>query len=292
MIKNFLNKYKVPFLSFFSFSLIGLIVWMFRDIRYLFLFLGIGMAEFNVRILIIHFPKYRQLFRLMVQALVGGFLITYLSLVIGVNFQFSEIIFDTMDGIITGALIQTVVARLFLPFLLGNAFCSRACWTGLFFELTNNKSCKTPYKRNNYLAWGYLIAISILAFVIASKLMNPATDESIRRIFIIAENLYIITIGFVLTFFMGSRAYCRLLCPFLTISGLFSPFSFFKITPVKKDDCTNCQKCNKVCPMLIDVNSFVIDEQSVNHRQCILCERCVCACPSDVLKVDHKKRIS
>lgn len=287
---DMLTKYKVPFLSFFSFALISVIVWMFRDIRYLFLFLGIGTCEFVVRTLIIKYPQYRQQFRLMVQSMVGGFLLLYLSLVIGVNFQYSQIIFDTTEGVVTGALIQTIVARVLLPFILGNAFCSRACWTGLFFEVTNNKSCKKPYKRNNYVALIYMGLVSIVMFFICYKYVNPATDESIRRIFIIGENIYIISVGFILTFLLGSRAYCRLLCPFLTISGFISPLSYFKIRVTDKDSCTNCKMCNKACPMLIDVNAYVIKNNPINHRQCILCERCVSSCSQNVLKVDSKRQ--
>lgn len=290
MMNKLLLRLKVPFISFFSFSIIGLIAWWFRDIRYFSLFLGIGFTEFCVRTFIISYPHTRQIMRLFVQSIIGGFLLFYLSIVVGVNFQFPQIIFDATEGIITGALIQTVVARVLLPFVLGNAFCSRACWTGLFFELTNTKSSKKIYQRNNYLAWGYLIFMAIAAFIVVKKIVNPAIDIEARRAFIIGENLYIIATGFVLTFFLGSRAYCRLLCPFLTISGLFSPLSYFKIRPVKSNKCSNCQKCNKMCPMLIDVNSYVEKNKAINHRQCILCERCVSSCSANVIKVDGNNR--
>jgi len=284
-----LSNFKVPFISFFSFALIGLIAWFFRDIRYFALFLGMGSMEFGVRTLVIKFPQHRQLFRLIVQTMVGGFLLFYLSIVIGVNFQYPQIIFDTAEGIVTGALIQTIVARVLLPFVLGNAFCSRACWTGLFFELTNTKSCKKIFKRNNYIAWGYLIAVTIAAIILIRMLINPATDESLRRAFIIGENIYIVAVGFMLTFFLGSRAYCRLLCPFLTISGLIAPWSYFKVRTVKKDACISCSKCNNSCPMLIDVKEYAEKNMAINHRQCILCERCVSACPIEVIKVDSKR---
>ncbi len=285
-----INKYLVPFLSFTTFVFVGLCVWAFRDIRYFFLFMGIGMTEFIVRSLVIKYPDKRQMLRLMVQATIGGFLLFYLSLVIGVNFQYSEIIFDTAEGVVTGALIQAIIARVALPFLLGNAFCSRVCWTGLFFELTNIKSCKTPVKRNNYVSWAYLVIVSVVAIMVIAYYANPAADEGLRKAFIIGENIYVITVGFILTFFMGSRAYCRLLCPFLSISGLFSPLSYFKVTPVEEANCTSCNQCTKACPMLIDVKQYVKEEKAINHRQCILCERCISACKHEAIKVDHKKR--
>ncbi|MCW3806061.1 4Fe-4S binding protein [Plebeiibacterium marinum] len=284
------NKFLVPLLSFTTFVIVGLCVWAFRDIRYFFLFTGIGITEFIVRSLVIKYPDKRQFLRLIVQAIIGGFLLFYLSLVIGVNFQYSEIIFDTAEGVVTGALIQAVIARVALPFLLGNAFCSRACWTGLFFELTNTKSCKKPVERNNYVSWAYLVIVSLLAVLIVVYYVNPAADEALRKVFIIGENIYVISTGFFLTFFLGSRAYCRLLCPFLTISGIFSPFSFFKVSPVEDANCTGCNQCTQACPMLIDVRQYVKEDKAIDHRQCILCERCISSCKHNAIKVDHNKR--
>lgn len=285
-----IKEYKVPLLALFSFTLIGVVMFFVRDIRYFFLFAGIGFAEFNVRILVIKFPQHRQLFRLIVQSIIGGFLLLFLGFVAGVNFQYSQVIYDMMEGVVTGALIQLIIARFVLPFVLGNAFCSRACWTGVFFELTNTKRCKDPVQRNEYVAWGYLILTTILSIVIAIGFVNPSTDEQIRKLFIAGEVVYILFVGYFMTYFMGSRAYCRILCPFITISGLVSRWSFFKITPTKADDCTGCKKCNRECPMLIDVKQFVVDQKPIDHRLCILCERCVSSCDSSVLMVSNWKK--
>lgn len=283
------NKFKVPALSFLVFLCVGLVVWMIRDIRYFFLFGGIGMAEFITRSFINFYPKYRQFFRIFTQCLIGGFLLFWLSLVIGVNFQFPQIFFDASAFVVTGALIQLLIARIILPFILGNAFCSRACWTGAFFELTNKKKKykKPPMKRSEWLAWGYLVFLVVLSLGVAF-FHNPATDDNARKIWIIGENVFIMSLGLILSFFTGSRSYCRLLCPFLTISGLFSRFSIFKITPVNAQDCTQCNICNNECPMLIDVKNAAKNSLKVDDKLCIVCERCVSACPNDVLKLTNK----
>lgn len=285
-----IKKYKIPIISFSIFVLIGLIVWIIRDIRYFYLFSGIGMSELISRIVIIHVPKFRQFLRLFTQFLVGGFLFIWLSLFIGVNFQFPQIFFDASAGVITGTLIQMLVARVILPFFLGNAFCSRACWTGFFFEMTNSKKYtkRKPAKRSDLLAWGYLLLLVVMPLVV-SIWHNPATNEEARKLWIIGENLFIVSIGFALTFITGSRSYCRLLCPFITISGLFSRFSMFKITPVNYNDCTECQLCNKACPMYIDVQEQVLQKKKISDKLCIVCERCVSACPNDVLMLTNKK---
>ncbi|MEI7597213.1 MAG: 4Fe-4S binding protein [Bacteroidota bacterium] len=284
---------KIPLISLMVFIAIGLIVWWFRHIMYFYLFTGIGFLDFSSRILIYYFPKSRQIFRLSLQFTLGSFLLIWLGLIIGVNFQFPEIFFDAYSGIITGALIQLTVARLILPFFLGNGFCSRACWTGFFFEMTNTKSCnKEKIKpRSNLIAWTYLITLIVISFFVAFN-WNPAMNIETRKWWIIGENLFITSIGFILSFFIGSRAYCRMLCPFLTISGLISPFSLFKITPVNTNNCSNCQLCNKNCPMLINVSTYVQNNKRINDPTCILCERCISSCKENVLKLTTKDQLS
>ena len=292
-IKDLLDKYKIPLAAFVIFALVGVVMWVIRDVRYFYLFFVIGLAEFSSRVTIIHYPKLRQFFRLSIQFLLGSMFIFWLSLFIGVNFQFPEIFFDATAGIVTGALIQMLVARVVLPFFFGNAFCSRACWTGFFFEMTNSKKfiSRPPKKRSELLAWSYLALLVVVPLYISffHSSANPAENEELRRYWIIGENLFIVTVGFALTFYSGSRSYCRMLCPFITISGLFSKYSWFKITPVESDSCTSCNACTTACPMLIDVRQNVADKKKVDHKLCIVCERCVSACPEDVLKLTNNK---
>jgi len=287
------NKFKISLISFGIFLIIGLIVWGFRNIMYLYLFVGIGFLDSATRILIQYFPKARQFVRLSLQFTIGFFLLVWLGLIIGVNFQFPEIFFDTYAGIITGALIQLIVARLILPFFLGNGFCSRACWTGFFFEMTNPivRDKRKIIHRSNYIAWSYLIGLVCLSFFVAF-IWDPATNIEMRKWWIIGENLFIASIGFILTFFIGSRAYCRMLCPFMTISGLISPYSLFKITPINFSKCTNCRLCNKNCPMLIKVETYVNNNKRINDPTCILCERCISACTEGVLKLTTKNELA
>lgn len=237
-------------------------------------------------------PEYRQRIRIGSQCVVGGILFVGLSLVIGINFQFSQIFFDACGGIVTGALIQLLIARVFLPFLLGNAFCSRACWDAPFFELLPGKEStqKPPRPRSEFIAWSYLVAVVVLTIAL-SFLWNPAsngvdltTHANDRRLWSGTENLLIVIGAFLLVPIWGRRAYCRMLCPFLTISRVFARYSVYKIATMNNQACTQCEQCNRNCPMLIDVMDAVSRNTRVLNRDCIVCERCVDACKNDCLK--------
>jgi ferredoxin-type protein NapH len=283
----FIKKYLLPILIVLIFSLLGLGVFTYKlKIQYFFLFFGMGIMVALGECIIILFPKRKQVLRRIIQGLVGGGLILGISINFRVNFQFSEVIFDVLGLVITGALIQFIIARFIMPFIFGNAFCSRVCWDGALFELTQNvfPASKSVKYRSWYSSFGYLFFITILAVVVASY-QNPALSEERRIYWILGENIFLLALGFILSSIWGRRAYCRMFCPFLTISGLFSRYSLFKIKPVNPENCIECGKCDKVCPMLINVSWFVKNKKRINNRTCILCEQCVSSCNNGVIKV-------
>ena len=157
---------------------------------------------------------------------------------------------------------------------------------GAIFELTQNviPKSKKIKKRSITIAFSYFAFIVIIASI-AANYGNPAFNENKRFWWIVGENSLILGFGIVLSLFWGSRAYCRMLCPFISISGLISKYSIFKIKPVNAERCISCNKCNDSCPMLIDVSSFVKSGKSINNRSCIVCERCVSSCDNNCLKL-------
>ncbi len=252
------------------------------------MFAGIGTMATVTTILSRRYPHLSQFIRLMYLSAFGIFLFAGLSLRLNLNFQFPQVIFDAAAGIVSGAFFQLLIARLVVPFFFGNGFCSRACWDAVVFEWFDF-GCKSPRagsgkERSAWLAWGYLVVLLVLA-VLVSRINNPVYDDTARYYWLIGENIWILAFGLCFTGLLGRRAYCRLLCPFLTLSGLVAPFSIFKITPVNASDCNSCSQCNLVCPMNVDIMSAVQDRLRIRDSQCIQCERCVDACPQNCLQI-------
>lgn len=291
--KQTYKKYSAPILIFSIFTIIGIIVGSLRGIQYFALFSGIGFTEFVARVIVIARPQYLQAVRRGIQILLALLLFGGLSLYFGVNFQFEQIFFDFQAGIVTGALIQFVIARLIIPFLCGNAFCSRVCWDGAVFEALNPQKPIT-IKRKEWLAWLYIALLIGITVLVSWQFTNPADPNFdnanilLRRNWIIGQNIFIISVGLIMSYVGGSRFYCRMLCPFMTISSLFYKLSFQKITPVKSEECIKCGKCNKACPMGSDIMKNVAEKHKVDNKLCILCERCVSSCPKKVLTISHK----
>jgi ferredoxin-type protein NapH len=281
------EKYSLPLLLLLYFCIVGFAVWTLSGrISYLFFFAGMGGAAASCEFFGIRFPAAKQTIRHSIQIGAACTLLGGISIYGGINFQFSQIFFDISSGIITGAFIQFFVARILLPFLMGNAFCSRACWDGAVFEFFDpvKNRVEKPFKRNELVAFSYLAFLIILPLFFAA-LNLPLVGKLHNRSWAIGENLVILSIGLFASRVLGSRVYCRTLCPFITISGLISRFSIFKISTRESAPCTGCGACNKNCPMLIDVRSFAQRKLRVADSTCILCERCVDACPQKTLRL-------
>ncbi len=91
-------------------------------------------------------------------------------------------------------------------------------------------------------------------------------------------------ISFVMNYFYGQGAFCRILCPYAVLfSGLMNlnPFQK-KITRV--GDCTGCRKCSNNCAQGIDVSREIYHYNGkVVSRECIKCMQCIDICKEGVL---------
>lgn len=285
-----MKKYATPFFVLLVFASIGAVVAVLRQNGWYFaMFTVIGAMAMGQVFLNRCYPRLRQPIRLIQLSALGIFLFAGLSLRLNVNFQFIQVIFDGTAGIVSGALVQLLIARIAVPFFFGNGFCSHACWDAVVFELADygrtTRRKDSVKKRSAWLAWGYLVALVVVALVV-SRLHNPVYDDSARSFWIIGENILILTFGLGFTALLGRRAYCRLLCPFLTLSGLIAPFSIFKVTPVNAALCSSCSLCNAACPMNVNIMEAVSQGRRIRDRQCIQCERCVDACPKGCLRIE------
>lgn len=82
------------------------------------------------------------------------------------------------------------------------------------------------------------------------------------------------------TFFTG-RGYCYY-CPLGTVTGLLGQAAGQGIITNLKE-CISCGKCNRVCPMAIDIMSDAGEGRVVKNLNCVGCGHCVDTCPTDTL---------
>ena len=75
------------------------------------------------------------------------------------------------------------------------------------------------------------------------------------------------------------RPFCKYLCPLGAVYGVFNRFSFFR-TEIDKSKCTACHRCERVCPMQVEVL------KDPNSAECIRCGKCGSFCPESAIKLE------
>ena len=73
------------------------------------------------------------------------------------------------------------------------------------------------------------------------------------------------------------RPFCRYLCPLGAFYSLFNRFSFYQMS-LERDKCVDCKRCEKACPMAVEVT------KQINSAECIRCGRCKYVCPTGAIK--------
>lgn len=82
--------------------------------------------------------------------------------------------------------------------------------------------------------------------------------------------------------FKKKRAFCKIACPVSLVMKLQSRFALTRKKP-SGNRCIECGKCNKVCPMNVDVMESIKIGEKVNSTECIGCNLCVKSCPVNAI---------
>ena len=220
-------------------------------------------------------------------------------------YYFSPVIImeSASQGIINSSFI--VFGLMFVAALfVGRLWCGWLCPAGALQEFgspINDKA--TPGGRFNWIKWaiwipwiGGIAALAIRAggyhtvdpfyhFEGGVTLSQPLEPEA-PPWFMIYYIILALFLGLAVVF--GRRASCHTICwmaPFMILGRKIRNLVKWPALRLKADtdECINCKRCTKNCPMSLDVNRMVQDG-SMENSECILCGSCVDICPQDVIR--------
>jgi ferredoxin len=133
----------------------------------------------------------------------------------------------------------------------GRVFCAGVCPLGALQEVVNVKNYKLSKVVTSvlsifpwiYLGFAVLFAITNSGFIICRY-------DPFVGIFRMGGEFPLILFGVILLIFsiFTGRPFCRFICPYGVILGLFSRFSFWQVKITKKE-CINCDLCHNACPV-------------------------------------------
>jgi polyferredoxin len=199
---------------------------------------------------------------------------------------FFMLLFLGTAGAAVGHTLITVIVG---PVFFGRLLCGWGCWRAMILELLPLR--QTHGRRGgvwNILPFfGLALSIGTAAVLVFRFGHRPGGTPgamhsgSMRAILTGFAIYYAASIGMAFAL-RDRRAFCKYLCPSSVILEFTSRLSVLKMT-TNGQLCNACGACTKVCPMDIDVAQFAALGSRVRSGQCILCQRCAHACPTDAL---------
>jgi len=185
------------------------------------------------------------------------------------------------------------LALLAMAFLFRKGFCGYVCPVGFLSSLLEKAGrrlglARVPPRRLDvaltgvkYVGLGFFVFTvffgmdlrSVQAFLNARY--NMVADARMLEFFLAPSGLSLAILGALAVLTLAVRNFwCRYLCPYGALLGLFS---WFGPTAVVRDEaaCVHCGRCTRGCPAGIAVEL----KRTVRTPECIGCAECVGNCP-------------
>lgn len=207
------------------------------------------------------------------------------------------IILAATEHIINGSFIVFVLMFV-LSMFLGRVWCGYFCPAGGLQDCAQriNDSPAKQGKRDKikYVIWTIWIIAVVVTFILGKNdvTINPffMTDHGISVSSIYNYVIYYGIIGLLVMppLIHGRRATCHYICwmaPFMVIGSTVGRWLHLPQLhiEVETDKCIGCGRCNKSCPMGLDVRQMVSEGVYSKCTECIQCGACIDECPKKIL---------
>lgn len=224
--------------------------------------------------------------------------------------EFNEVLHTLHLGIITAGFIfmaLTVVGTL----VAGRFFCSWGCHILALQDLSAWLLGKLRIRpqpiRSRTLLWAPMLAVVYLFVWPQIVRLGEGTELPTLRVQTDGEGwasfvtndfwrnlpgpgitlVTFLVVGGLTVYFLGTRSFCRYVCPYGALFGLVDRFAPGKIKLV--GDCSQCGLCTAHCQSQIQVHREVAKFGKVVNPQCLKDLDCVAVCPNQALAYGFTK---
>ncbi len=281
----------LPGITFVAFWGVGTLGWRMSGLLqpllmfgYIGTALGVGLGLYAT------LPKKKkQLGRKLTLALVGGFILVFVGGIQSENVQIEWVFFSVLAGLGGAALMHYLIAKIAGPLLFGRLWCGWACWTLMVLDLL-------PFQRSPGRLpgrWGWLryahFAMSLGVVVLVwygigyRDQLHFGSATGLAWMLIGNALYYVVAVGMAYALH-DNRAFCKYVCPVTVFLKATSRLSLLRIS-ADSARCTECEACEKMCPMDIRILDYMRGGQRVLSTECMLCQTCITVCTEDALKV-------
>ena len=176
----------------------------------------------------------------------------------------------------------------------GRVFCGWCCPVNLMLEIVDWLRMKLHIKVSErvlprhvkvYVAAGVLVLSLLLSFPVFEALSPISFINKGLVLGSLVGGVTLLAIV-VVELFWGHRVWCRALCP---LGGFYEVVGKVGLVNVRidHDKCIGCDKCKKACLCDPEILDAVVagEDAMVRAGDCMLCGKCVEACPAGALAV-------
>jgi len=191
-----------------------------------------------------------------------------------------------------------LIAVFFLSAFAGNFYCGWICpfgsmqeWLGKLGSLFVKRKLRMPRKFQQVLQFFRYLVYAFLSLSAALGIASTLSQTSAFN-----SNFYFLSMSnagsltqlsqlvsipavvfmaiYLITALFFDRPFCNYLCP---DAVSYSLLSFMRVFTIQRNPnrCVGCNKCNRACPMQIDV----AHANNLRNANCINCMQCIAACP-------------
>jgi polyferredoxin len=205
------------------------------------------------------------------------------------------------EGLLTAGAIFTI-AMFAGALIFGRLFCSWGCHFGATQDLAawvlRRIGWKPPLVRTRFLHQApYLVLLAIFVLPLADRWRGSSWGPARVDLAAVAPwdtlpgwLLSIVTFaacGAGILLFLGTRGFCRFVCPYgaiFRVTDLAAPFRVRKVAACAgKCGSAGVHPCTASCPTAIDVHAETAAFGRVTSPDCVRCNLCIEACPSEAL---------
>jgi ferredoxin-type protein NapH len=194
---------------------------------------------------------------------------------------FFLLLFAGTAGAALGHTLVTVIAG---PLVFGRVLCGWGCWRAMVLELlpVGRGTGRRPGAWAALPYLGLATSAGAAAFGYYALGHRPAR-AGLLPVLVACGVYYAASIGLALAL-KDQRAFCKYLCPSSAILRWTSRPALLRIA-AHGDLCDGCGACTLACPMDIEVASLALAGRRIGSGECVLCQRCVQACPRGALRL-------
>jgi len=220
----------------------------------------------------------------------GGLSILAPSLLAGTRLDlegFFALLLAGAGGAAIGHTLVTVIAG---PLVFGRVLCGWGCWRAMVLELLpvgrGGGRRRGPWAALPYVGLATSAGSAALGYHLLGHRPGGSGapgEAGLAPVLVACGVYYVASIGLALAL-DDQRAFCKHLCPSSAILRWTSRPALLRVA-ARAEDCDGCGACTRACPMDVDVAARAGTGQRIGPGECVLCQRCVQACPSGALRL-------